>query len=145
MSSKKHQKAGTLLEIVIAIGIIGGGIMALGALMPTALRTGSMIGKHEQAASLVQHKIDQLRAVGYGRLNYAELRNAGIIDEEPTTPPYSFKVVDRLHEIFPEPEATIALVDETSNIKRITVTLQWQGGGFVQGRGELQAVALIAR
>ncbi len=119
--------------------------MALSALMPTAARTGSMIGKYEQAASLVQHKIDQLRAVGYGRLTYTELTSAGIIDEEPSTQPYSFKEVDQLQNIFPEPEALITIVDEYSNIKRITVTLRWRGGGFTQGSGQMEAIAFIAR
>ncbi len=145
MPRRKFQRAGTLLDVLLALSIIGGGLMAFGALMPTAARTGSMVGKYEQASSLVQHKIDQLRAVGYGRLNYTELRSAGIIDEEPLTQPYSFKIVDNLQDIFPEPEATISIIDETSNIRRVTVTLRWRGGGFVQGSGQLQGVALIAR
>jgi hypothetical protein len=115
------------------------------ALLPMSFKTGKMVGSHQQAASLIQHKVDQMRGVGYGRLTYAELRDAGIIDATPSTPPYSFKTVDGLTSIYSVPTATIQITDYSTNVKQVRVNLVWTGSSMKQGRGDLAITALIAR
>ena len=115
------------------------------ALMPMASKTGKMVGNSSQAASLVQHKIDQLRGVGYGRLTYKELSNAGIVDVSPITSPFSFKVVDNLSSLYTNPVATVTVADYTADIKQVTVTMSWSGNGNKPSSGSLSASALIAK
>jgi hypothetical protein len=93
----------------------------------------------------VQHKIDQCRGVGYGRLTFTELRNGGIIDATPTASPFSFKTVDGLTAIFPNTVATITITDFSADIKQVTVELTWTGSPNRQGNGTMSATALIAR
>lgn len=115
------------------------------ALMPMASKTGKMVGNSSQAASLVQHKIDQLRGVGYGRLTYKELANAGIIDLSPGASPFSFKTVDNLGSLYTNPVATVTVSDYTTDIRQVTVTMTWSGNGNKPSSGSISASALIAK
>jgi prepilin-type N-terminal cleavage/methylation domain-containing protein len=143
---RKRSNAGfTLLEVAIAIFVLAATATIFVGYLPTAMKTGKMVGNHQQASSLVQHKVDQLRGVGYGRLTYVELRDAGIIDEAPTTSPYNFKQVDGLPSFFVNPVATVKVEDYTADIRKVTVTLTWTGSAAHQGDGTMQAMALIAK
>jgi hypothetical protein len=121
------------------------GSILYAAMLPMAARSGRMVGNFQQANSLVQHKIDQLRAVGYGRLTYTELRSAGIIDASPTTSPYAFTGVDGLTSIYPSAVGTITVTDFSTSIRQVQVDLTWTGSPVRQGNGTLTAVALVAR
>jgi Tfp pilus assembly protein PilV len=144
-SRSRRQAANSLLEVLIAIFVIATGASIFCTLIPTAKKSGKMVGNHQQAASLIQHKIDQLRAVGFGRLTYTELKAAGIIDTAPSTLPYRFEAADGLASIYRSPSATIQITDFSADIKQVTVTLTWSGTAYRQGNGTITATALIAR
>jgi type II secretory pathway pseudopilin PulG len=145
-STVRRRNAGfTLLEAVIAIFVLAATATVFFAMLPTAVKTGKMVGNHQQAASLVQHKIDQMRGIGYGRLTYTEMRDAGVIDSAPATSPYSFKAVDGLDEIYVTPTATITVSDYSTEVRQVTVTLTWTGSHAQQGNGTLTARALIGK
>ena len=135
----------TFIEVIISLSLVALGAIMFSAMMPMASRGARFVGNYQQASSLVQHKIDELRSVGYGRLTFSELRSAGIIDATPTTLPYSFTTSDSLTSIFPSATGTINLTDFSPTIKQVTVTLTWTGSALKQGNGSLQAVALIAK
>lgn len=147
MSPARRRKRGgfTFVETVVGIFLVALTATMYYALLPMAFKTGKMVGNTNQASSLVQHKVDQLRGVGWGRLNYTELSNAGIIDAAPSTSPFSFKTVDGLSSIYPNAVATILVEDFNSEIKKVTVTLTWSGSANKQGNGTLTACALIAK
>jgi type II secretory pathway pseudopilin PulG len=143
---RKNRTVGfTLLEVVISIFVLAAAATVFFSFMPAALKTGKMVGNHQQATSLVQHKIDQLRGVGYGRLTFTELRDAGIIDSTPTASPFSFRDVDGLGAIYANSTATITVTDFDAQVKEVTVVLTWTGSAFQQGNGTITARALIAR
>ena len=142
----RRRRAGfSLVEVMIAMFMVAAGATMFFAMMPMASRTGKMVGNYQQAASVVQHKVDQLRGVGYGRLTYAELLAAGVIDASPAVPPYSYKTVDGVSSMYPQSTATINIADHTSVIKRVTVTLTWTGSPAKPGNGTLTTVALVAK
>ncbi len=142
----RNKKGGfTLVEAMVAMIIIASAAGVFFALMPMSFKTGKMVGSYQQASSLLQHKVDQMRGVGYGRLTYAELRDAGIIDASPSSQPFSFKNVDGLSTLYASPTATIQVTDFTESIKRVTVTLVWTGSAMQQGRGDMTVTALIAK
>lgn len=144
--TRRRKRSGfTLVEVMVAIFLFGAAASLLFGLMPAALKTGKMVGNHQQAASLVQHKIDQLRGVGWGRLNYTELRNAGVIDESPAASPFSFSLVDGVDDLYVDAVGTITVEDFSPQIKQVTVTLTWTGSARPQGNGTLSASALIAK
>jgi hypothetical protein len=85
-----------------------------------------MSGSYSQAISEVQHKVDQLRAVGYGRLTYTDLKAASIIDASPKASPYRFEAEDGLSTVLWDPIGTIAVSDVSTDLRQVTITLTWR-------------------
>jgi prepilin-type N-terminal cleavage/methylation domain-containing protein len=135
----------TLIEVLVSLFVVSMGAIMYTSMLPMAAKGSRMVGNYQQASSLVQHKIDQLRAVGYGRLDYTDLlASLDIIDAAPTSSPYSFTTVDGLSSIYPGATGTIAISTYAANIKQVTVTLTWAGSPLKQDTGSISAVALIA-
>lgn len=141
----RHRRGITSLEILFAVTLVFAASMMYVALVPSALKTERMMANHQQATSLLQHKVDQLRGVGYGRLTYDELKDAGIIDATPTSSPYRFNTVDRLTDYYKAATGTITITDFDTNNKRVVLTLTWTGMHARQANGTLSVTALIAR
>ncbi len=135
----------SLLEVMVAIILVAMAGVMFTALIPTAAKTSKMVGNYSQACSIIQHKVDQLRAVGYGRLNYLELKNASIIDPEPSEHPFHFTQVDGLGELFVNPNGTINIEDWDANTKKVTISLTWTGSAQHQANGDLAIEILISR
>ena len=135
----------TLIEVMIALFLISMGAITFTAMMPMAAKGSRMVSNYQQASSLAQNKIDEIRAVGYGRIDYTDLLAASIIDSSPTASPYSFTGVGALATIFPGASGTITVTDFTTTIKQVSVTVSWAGSGIKQDQGTLTAVALVAR
>ena len=134
----------TLVEVVVAIFVMTFVVLMYAAMLPMAAKTAKMNGNASQALSLCQHKVDQMRAVGYGRLNYTELKAAGIVDASPTASPYSFTGVDQLSSFFTGSTGTITITDYDTTTKRVVVQIAWQGTGAKQTQGNYMLTALIA-
>jgi len=109
-----------------------------------AERTSYMNGEYCQAISLCQHKIDQLRAIGFGRLNYTEMRDAEVVDDSPSNSPYSFVQVDDVDDYLPNPTATVALETVSSKTIRVTVTITWNTHSYEAKTSSVTLQALIA-
>jgi prepilin-type N-terminal cleavage/methylation domain-containing protein len=86
----------TLIEVTMSMIIFLMMIMMFAAVFPFAVRTAQFSNNYAQAALLAQHKIDELHAAGYARMDYNDLSNLGIIDSAPVVSPYSFTGVDGL-------------------------------------------------
>jgi type II secretory pathway pseudopilin PulG len=140
-----RRRGSATLEVIFAILIISTAAMMFSALIPPAIKTERMMSSHQQATSLIQHKIDQLRGVGWGRLTYNELRDAEIIDTTATSSPFRWDAADNLTTYYKAATGTIAVSDFDANIKRVTVTLTWTGAAARQGNGTLSVVTLIAK
>lgn len=138
VSERRHERGFTLTEVTIALFVLALVIIIFaGSLMVSNAATG-LNGQYAQALSLCQHKMDQLRAVGYGRLTYAELEDADIIDESPTSPPYRFTQVDGVTQLFglknslgqvvvaPTTSIAITTLPSDSRVKVVTVTVTWR-------------------
>ena len=135
----------TLVEVMVSIFVLTFVLLMFAATLPMAAKTSKMNGNYAQAVSLCQHKIDQMRAVGYGRLTYGELTSAQIIDASPKRPPYSFNQVDELSSFFSNFNGTINVENPETGVRKVTVRLQWGGTGAKQTEGTYTLVALIAR
>lgn len=149
-TANRKRRGFTWIEVLVAVFIISLSAITLVALFPMSAKTQNMVGDYNQASSLIQHKIDQMRAVGYGRCNYTELKNAGIIDATPTNSPFSFYTVDTLDDMFPNATGTVTVADNTSadsrvSEKQVTVTITWSGSSMRQGNGTLSTTTLIAK
>lgn len=120
-------KRGTgLIEVAIAMMIMAAGILIFAGFYPTAARCSKMGGAYSQAVSEVQHKVDQLRSVGYGRLNYTQLKAAGIIDSSPTASPFRFEQVDGLGNLLWDPIGTVTVAAAGTDLAQVTISLSWR-------------------
>jgi len=115
-----------LIEVAIATMVMAVGILVFASYYPTAAKCASMGGAYSQATSEVQHKVDQLRSVGYGRLNYTELKAAGIIDSSPTASPFRFEQADSLGNLLWSPIGTITVASAGTNLAQVTISLSWR-------------------
>jgi prepilin-type N-terminal cleavage/methylation domain-containing protein len=141
---KLQTKGGfTLIEIMIASLVFGILAIIFSGTVIAALRAGHLNGQYAQAASLCQHKIDQLRAIGFGRLTYTELSDAQIIDETPSSQPYSFTLVDEVRDYLPQASTALRITTVNSSVFRITVTISWRNAGFNSKTSSLSMNALI--
>jgi Tfp pilus assembly protein PilV len=139
-----RRRAFTLVEVAVAVFLLAMAVLMFGALYPTASRASRMSGNHSQAISEVQHKVDQLRAIGYGRLNYTEMRAAGIIDAEPGASPYRFDGVDELVNLLPNPTGTITVTYPATDLAQVVVSLSWSGSPSKAMEGNHAVTILIA-
>jgi prepilin-type N-terminal cleavage/methylation domain-containing protein len=143
-SRKRVRRGFTLVEIVVAVFLLAMAVLMFGAFYPTAARTSRMSGNHSQAISEVQHKVDQLRAVGYGRLTYSELRAASIIDASPNASPFRFEAVDNVATLLPNPVGTITVASAGTDLSRVTVRISWSGAPSKAMEGSHEVTVLIA-
>jgi prepilin-type N-terminal cleavage/methylation domain-containing protein len=115
----------TLVECVMSLVVFTLCVTIFAACVPLTHQASGANGQYAQAMSLCQHKIDQCRAVGWGRLNYTELSNAGIIDTTPNTSPFTFvspSVDDVPSFLGAGATATLAVSDQSQTIGATTVT-----------------------
>lgn len=144
MTRAVKRRGFTLVEVMLAMFVVAIGVLAFAALYPTAAKSSRMNGFYAQAISAGQHKVDQLRAVGYGRLTYSELRAAGIIDAAPTLPPYRFEAIDALDVELPQAIGTIDVRSAAPDLAEVTVQITWGSRSIRSMKGENRVVTLIA-
>jgi len=58
--------------------------------------------------------------------HYTELSDAGIIDDIPTTSPFSFNEVDQVEDYLPQPTATLNVESLGSNQLKVTAVITWR-------------------
>lgn len=110
-----------------------------------ATKSQTMVNNEQQAGILIQHKIDQMRAIGYGRLTLTEMNDAGIVDSSMSGSNFTFTTTDSLSTVFPSGAGTITVSDFSSVIKQVTVSITWGGTARRQGNGSISVIALIAK
>lgn len=134
----------TLVEAVISLTVFAFVVVIFCGAIVMAEKTSHVNGQYAQALSLCQHKIDQMRAVGHGRLNYTELNDAGIVDDVPSSQPFAFNTMDTVSDYLPAPTTQVTVVDQTSKIRVVTVTCTWKPVKFKNKTSSVTLVAQIA-
>lgn len=122
----RRRRGQTLIDVIVATMVIAWGVLAFVAIYPSASRSSRTSADYAQACTATQHKIDQMRAIGYGRLNYADLRNGGIIDTTSNASPYRFEAIDGLSAAFWNPVGTITVSTVSTDLAKVTVRLEWK-------------------
>lgn len=143
---RRRRRGFTLTEVIIALFVFALlTIIFAGSLMVSNAATG-INGQYAQALSLCQHKMDQLRAVGYGRLDFDELNDAGIVDATPTTSPYQFTVQDGVAGILQNGATSISIVPSATDnrVDIVTVTVTWKSASNRVTSSSARIVGYIA-
>lgn len=96
---RKNRRSGfTLMESLLCLLVFGAVLITFSAAFPSVLHTSDKSAGSTQAALVAQHKIDQLRQLGYAQLrDAAALQLLGVIDAERNADgTYTFARVDGL-------------------------------------------------
>lgn len=141
---RARRRGFNLLEVMICTFLLGMATIAFAALYPPASKCSHMSGNYSQAISAVQHKVDELRSVGYGRLTYADLKSAGVIDDSPSTSPYHFETKDGLGTLLPNAVGTVTLSSAGTNLTQAVVKVTWAGQPAKAMGGSHEVTVLIA-
>lgn len=150
LSISRKRNGFSLVEAVLSITLLLVTALMFAATAPVASRAATINGEYSQAVSFCQHKIDQCRQMGYGRLTYSDFYNTGMIDANPTSAPFSFTSIDNLD------DSNLAQVTGTINVttpatslvtganyKEVTVTVTWVSGTFKRKTNSVSLVAEI--
>lgn len=134
----------TLVEVVVSLVVFTSIMLVFSATVPQARKAAEQNGQYAQALSLCQHKIDQMRAVGFGRLNYTELEDAEIIDTDPSNQSYySFDGVDGISDYLINPDARITITALDSKTSQVTAAITWQGSSTNSKTSNATLTAII--
>ena len=125
---KRSRRGFHLVEALMGASIFALATTVFFALYPTATRGSRLVESYSQAVSAVQHKADQLRAVGYGSTDYTQLRNTELIDASPNVAPYHFEGVDGLAAALNGAVGEISITDFDANLRRADIRLTWSDG-----------------
>lgn len=159
MAKRRRQHSGfSMIEVMFALIIFTMMVLIYGAVFPLAVRTTHHSSNYTQAALLAQHKIDQLRAAGYGSLDYTGLLSREVIDPDPAGNAMIFTNRDQLVPTATSPglftpgsSGFIAIRDynsvnasaPTGQVRLVTVTIQWTIAGKTPG--SYSASALVTQ
>lgn len=144
-SGPRARRGYSLIEVMVATFLLTMGVLVFTALAPVSAKASKMNGNYAQALSIAQHKVDQLRAVGYGRLNHADLLAAEVVDASPSAVPYRFDTAEGLANYYPSFTSSITFTDVSTDLRRATVSVTWAGQGDKPTAGNATMDVLIAR
>ena len=124
----------TLVEVGLATAVLLMMALLFGAAVPSILRGPQFSNNYTQAGELAQHKMDQLRAVGYNALAQpTQLEGLGTINGVNADGTYDFTTADNLSSFFPAGSTgTVTLTPDpnapTNAVMDVTVSITWAGG-----------------
>ena len=110
------RKKGTgfsLIEVTVALGIIGVMLVAVGALLSRRPVDSREVRNQDLALTLVRSELETLRAGGYDAL--------------PTSGPFTHMLLPSLA----GSSASVAVADFDAETKQVDVSVSWQGAGSV--------------
>lgn len=108
-----HRKGFSLLELIIAIGVLAIGLVGVLKIFPVGLRASYRAGMVTKAAFLAQNKIEEVKMAGFEA-----------ITELPPKIAISGTEGDFDWGIFID-EVALDGADSTDDIRKITVTINW--------------------
>ncbi|MBI3989667.1 MAG: prepilin-type N-terminal cleavage/methylation domain-containing protein [candidate division NC10 bacterium] len=134
----------TLLEVLIASAVMAIAILALAGMFPSAYQNVKYGGEITRATALAQEMMEILRNESFGNLASYDGRSTGACGSGTDSVSTNCrKWRDDITAVgLPSGSGTIAVVQETSDLRRITVTVNWTER---TGRKEAQLVTYVAQ
>jgi len=77
MKRVKKEEGYTLVEVLIALGILGFGLMAVATMQVTAIKTNSRASDMSQGVTLAQAKVEELMNLPYSSLSLKDVDDDG--------------------------------------------------------------------
>ena len=113
LRTTNYEKGFSLLELIIAIGVLAIGLVGILQIFPVGLRASYRSGMMTKAAFLAQNKMEELKVAGFDA-----------IIEEPPKFPLSGTEQDFDWEVFID-EVNLNGLESSDNIRKATIRLTW--------------------
>lgn len=137
---KRKQRGTGLIEVIFALFVLVMMILMFAAVIPSVARSSRYSSSYVMAAQLAQHKIDQIRKVGFSKTNADGLLEANLIDSATPTASngtavsFSFTNQDRLLSFFPQGAEGVVTVDNYApsfngssfTMRHVEVRITWR-------------------
>ncbi|MFN3649312.1 MAG: hypothetical protein ACK47B_06990 [Armatimonadota bacterium] len=143
MRRARTRRGMSFLEIMAGLFVLALTMVTATALFPLSSLLRDKSGGYSRAASVVQHKLEQLRELEADQLTAANLLSLGMIDAENDTAvqtvvdeagisrlsslPLTFNTVDELADELENASGTVQLTDVGSDLVQAEVVLTWTG------------------
>ena len=127
MIKLRSRRGAGLVEVMITVMLLAAAGLTFSAIFPTAFSASRQADEYKTAAAIGQRKMEQLRAMNYQSLTQPILRSAEAIDASPTSSPYSFTSVEAVGTHLASGTGTLEVDDISSDVKRVRITITWQG------------------
>ena len=132
-----------LVDVIITLFLLAIVGAVFSATFPAAITASRQARDYKIATAIAQRKMEQLRAMNYESLTQPHLSSAGAIDPDDVTSPYSFTSVESVGGQLAGGTGEATVEDETSDIKRVQVTVKWEGPAGA-GTREVELTTLFA-
>ncbi len=134
------KRSGALfIEVLLGITILSMGAAAFFSLYPTMTRSERLAREESLAGQLTTRYIEHIQLLRPAELTYSNLEGLGLIDENPTSLPYSFSNIplDEASGYSParllrDGTGEIDVDDIAGGSKLVTITLEWTSASGVQ-------------
>lgn len=131
MLGRRLSRGTTLIEVMAAVFVLMMTITAAGALFPLSSVLRDRSGGFSQAASIAQHKVEQIRHLDAGSIKPARLLTLGIIDaDDPTSSGgagvFRFTEADKLSSRFAGGQGQMLISGMGTSLVRIDVEIHWK-------------------
>lgn len=134
-AASRTESGYTLIEVMIAMAILGIGLLSIAVAQLTAMKVSSRSKNLQQAMFLAREQLDSLEALPRG----AVLLAAAAVIDDPANPiqvgtdPTDATRFNR--------QTTIAPNDPQANVARVTVTVTWNNSN-ANGQNQVQLTSL---
>ncbi len=143
---RRRRRSGfSLMEVVLSIFLLGVVAVVFGALYPVAERLSGGAKYRATALMLAERRMEAVKLLGYGNLNYDGLRAYGLIDAQPNTSPFSFTNTDNTRNesparMLPQGTGQIVIEDTEWDVRRVVVRVSWMDRNGRQQTVELRTL-----
>ena len=122
----RSQRGSTLFEVMFAVVLLGVAGVVFAASFPTGFSSIRQSSEYTTATAVAEKKAEQVRALDYASINYANLISLGILDPEPDAlGSYKFTAVESLISVLPTGTGTMTIATDAHSVKNVTITIQW--------------------
>jgi len=121
-----------LVDVIVTLMLLSIAGIVFTATFPSGFSALRQSEETKKAVALAQQKMEQVKAMGYESLSYANLRAANAIDADPNTSPYEFTSVDNLSSSLASATGTLEISDYSEGVKQIITVIRWKSGGITR-------------
>jgi type II secretory pathway pseudopilin PulG len=123
----------SLIETMFSVIVLSFAVLVFGAVFPASSRMRQKGEYVTRATTIAEQELEQIRGLGYAKLNYTALQSAGVIDSSPNSSPYSITGATGLATALPGGTGTLTITSAATDLMQCQINITWTGAVITQG------------